>query len=367
MNLKLSTELFCEPDCIKKHIPDIIALGNKALIVTGKHSSKVNGSLYDVESVLKNNNINYRIFDQVDENPSVENILQAVHINKDFGTDFVIGIGGGSPLDAAKAIALMLANPDCKGDLLYESIKVPYLPVIAIPTTCGTGSEVTPYSILTIHERRTKSSISHKIYPSLALINPDYLSSASPSLIKMTLIDALGHLIESYINTNSTLISRMFCDKGFELWRLNDQISNISNITYHEKENLMMCSALAGMAITHTGTSLPHGMSYQLTYENSIPHGKAVGTFLAAYLSYADKHDKQHILSALGYKSCDLLGDRINNYIGEVSMTSFEIEFAVNSMLENNKKLANCPFTVDEKTMRDIYTRSVVILKNVHK
>lgn len=361
MNFKIPTELFCDSKCISKHKTVFSKFGKRALIVTGSHSAKQNGSLKDVEEVLNELKIHYSIFDSIKENPSIENILEAVNANRTNVPDFVIGIGGGSPLDASKAIALMLANPSRGSDILYHSETLPNLPVIAIPTTCGTGSEVTPYSILTIHNSRTKASISHHIFPKYALIDPDYLLSASADLIKNTLTDALGHLIESYINTRSTNISRMFCEKGFRLWNQCDHITNFKSLTYEERETLMLCSSLAGMAIAHTGTSLPHGMSYPLTYEHAIPHGKAVGTFLASYLGHADEIDRQFILQQLGYDSCESLGDRIRQYIGIVTISSYEIEFSIAALMKNEKKLANCPYKVDESILRDIYNQSVIL------
>lgn len=125
------------------------------MIITGKHSSRSNGSLRCDRSPEKEN-ISYIIFDDIEENPSVETVMKARELGIREQVDFVIGIGGGSPLDASKAIALMIANPDVTEEVLYQSNPLPYLPVVCIPTTCGTGSEVTPYAILTLHKQRTK-------------------------------------------------------------------------------------------------------------------------------------------------------------------------------------------------------------------
>lgn len=214
MFFNLSTKLYCEKNCVKSHAADIASFGRKALIVTGSKSSKLNGSLDDVTSVLKENNVDYIIFDKVEENPSVANIMAAAVTGREYKPDFVIGIGGGSPLDASKAISLMIKNSDADESLLLKTGSYEYLPVIAIPTTCGTGSEITPYSILTLHEQKTKSSIPHKIYPALALCDPVYLACAPVSIIRNTAVDALGHLIESYIHSKATTISKMFSDTG---------------------------------------------------------------------------------------------------------------------------------------------------------
>ena len=167
MLLFMPTIVFSEEDCVRNHANELALMGTKAMIVTGKHSSRANGSLNDVEEALKSQNVSYVIFDDIEENPSVETVVKACDMGIKEKVDFIIGIGGGSPLDASKAIALLIANPDKDETVLYENIPLGYIPLACVPTTCGTGSEVTPYSILTLHKQRTKRSISHKISPSI--------------------------------------------------------------------------------------------------------------------------------------------------------------------------------------------------------
>ncbi len=361
MYYNIPTKLFCEPNCIINHSKEFSSLGTRALIVTGKHSSKANGSLNDVTNVLSKENIAYEIYDEVLENPSIENIMDAVSKHASFAPDFVIGIGGGSPLDASKAIALMLDNPDKTSEYLFEAdSNISHLPVICIPTTCGTGSEVTPYSILTIHEKETKSSLPHKIWPAFALIDSKYLSSASETVINNTAIDALGHLIESYVNTRATVISRMFCDYSFSLWPQIFSVLDKKEKSESDYELLMIASSFAGMAISHTGTSLPHGMSYHVTYAHNVPHGKAVGAFLAAYLKYSDEETKSHILGLLKMNSTDELHQRICKLTGTISLSEDEIIKCVNEMMGNQKKLSSCPYKVDKNIIENIYNESII-------
>lgn len=361
MYYKLPTELYCERNCITSHADDICAHGKTAYIITGKHSSKANGSLNDVISVLENGHISYKVFDGICENPSIENIMEAVK-EAPKKTDFVIGIGGGSPLDASKAVSLMLANPDKNEDLLYQKCDADYLPVVTVPTTCGTGSEITPYSILTIHRLCTKASLPHKIYPSLALIDPMYLDSAPDTVLKNTAVDALGHLIESYINTNATNISKMFCNHALSLWKAIPYILKNNIRTYEAYELLMMISAYAGMAISHTGTSLPHKISYSLTYEQEVPHGKAVGTFLSAYMRHADIYACNHILSLCGFSSVHMLADTINELCGHIEVPYSLAEKAVKDIAGDSSKSRNCPYPVNEEILWDIYKESVAII-----
>ena len=149
MKLYMPTKVYNEKGCVRQHSQELAALGTKALLVTGKHSSRVNGSLQDVEDALNRERVPYVVFDGIEENPSVETVMRATALGLSEKVDFVIGIGGGSPMDASKAIALMIANPEKKADFLYETdaaVKLAAnqaLPVAAVPTTAGTGSEVT--------------------------------------------------------------------------------------------------------------------------------------------------------------------------------------------------------------------------------
>ena len=144
MYFYIPTKIYQEEGCVRAHGQELAALGSRALIVTGKHSSRKNGSLQDAVSVLKEHNIPYLIFDDIEENPSVETVEKAKEAGLSFGADFLIGIGGGSPMDASKAIALWMKHPDQPAGFLYTKGDTDSLPVAAIPTTCGTGSEATP-------------------------------------------------------------------------------------------------------------------------------------------------------------------------------------------------------------------------------
>ena len=163
MELYLPVKVYSEADCVKRHGTELCALGTKAMIVTGRHSAVKTGALQDVTDAL--GQMPYVVFDEIEENPSVETVVKAADLAKAQKVDFVIGIGGGSPMDASKAIALLAANPGETEEIFYESRKLPHLPVACVPTTCGTGSEVTPYAILTRHKLRTKKSISHRLFP----------------------------------------------------------------------------------------------------------------------------------------------------------------------------------------------------------
>lgn len=172
MRFNLPVLVYQEKNCVHNHADEIAQMGKNALIVTGRNSSKKNGSLDDVINALKSKNIKYTVYDGVEENPSVETVMEAREIGVKAGCDFIIGIGGGSPMDAAKAIGVMIYHKNENKDFLYKSVSDSQsLPVIEVPTTCGTGSEVTTVAVLTVHNEKTKKSMSHRIFPRMALVS----------------------------------------------------------------------------------------------------------------------------------------------------------------------------------------------------
>lgn len=352
MQLYIPTKLYSEKECVKNHGGELASWGTKAMIVTGKKSSRMNGSLDDVETVLKIHNRPYIIFDEVEENPSIETIMKARNIGIEEQVDFIIGIGGGSPLDAAKAIALMIANPEETEEVFYESKELKYLPVICVPTTCGTGSEVTPYSILTIHKKRTKKSIRHKIYPELALLDASYLKSMSRLGLVHTAVDALAHLVESYLNTNSNEWNRVYSREGLKVWaQFKESLAKdcICDVDY---EKMLRASALGGMAITHTGTSLPHGLSYPFTYECGYSHGKAVGMFLAGYVClYKDAKEVGDVMRLLDFDEVSEFVIYMKKLLGDVDINQDVLTVSVENIMADAGKLKNYPFAVTREEL----------------
>lgn len=347
MNIYIPTLIYSEKDCVAKYGRIMAKTGRKALIVTGRKSSRVNGSLDDVIKALEANDGQYVIFDQVEENPSIETVMEARKLGLQEKVDYVIGVGGGSPIDAAKAIALMLGNPQCDESILFESEMRRYLPVVAVPTTAGTGTEVTPYSILTIHEKRTKRSISHRIYPVLALVDYKYLKTQSQDVLINTAVDALAHLVESYLNTKADDLNKMYSEKGLKLFgEIKDKLKFLEDSVYMTLSNMAM---IAGMAIAHTGTSLPHGLSYMLTYELGIPHGKACGVYLGRYMEMYATHDKaavDNVLEALGMDSVESFKKYLKDILGDVQVSEEVLKANAEGIMSNVDKLKNYPYEV---------------------
>ncbi len=301
----------------------------------------------------------------------METVAKAAAEGKEFQADFVIGIGGGSPLDAAKAIALLIANPQEDAGCLYEPKDLKALPVIAIPTTCGTGSEVTPNAVLTRHAFKTKKSISYNIYPELALVDGKYLASANGRLLIHTAVDALAHCVESRLHAKANVYNHMFSEYGLSLWgKLAPVLEQIaagpdavpSSLSDEDLEAFMLASTVAGMAIAQTTTSLPHAISYEITYNHGVPHGKACGIFLAAYMDeYArnNPEDVNRVLSLLGFDSTESFGEYLRRLLGSVAITEEESNLYADNIMANASKLSTYPFPIDREAILRILTCSL--------
>lgn len=354
----LGTRVYTEKDCVLTHGQELASFGKKALIVTGRTSAKKNGSYDDVCKVLEHFGVKYTLFDSVEENPSIETVMKARDLGIESGADFVIGIGGGSPLDAAKAIALMIKHSDCPSSYLYQKDSdSSSLPVVAVPTTCGTGSEVTGVSVLTVHEKQTKASIPHKIFPEMALVDGKYLMSAPSSIIRNTSVDALSHIFESVVHKKAVSGTYDYAEKALSFWS-KIKASLVEGRPENEEAAtlLMKASTLAGYSIASSGTSIPHGLSYPLTYKKGIPHGKACGYFQAGYLSFAAKEDRDFLLEKAGFKSLDALQEFYDKVCGPEKIAAEDLEMAALVLLENKAKLEMAPFKVDEKVLNQIIT-----------
>lgn len=362
MKFYMPTKLYLERNCVVNHKKELAALGTKALLVTGRHSAKANGAYDDVAKSLKEENVPFCLFDEIEENPSVETVMRAAQFGREQQADFVIGIGGGSPMDAAKAIALMMKNPQEDEKVLYQKKELPAYPVAEVPTTAGTGSEVTPYAILTLHEQKTKRSMSHHIFPKLALADAHYLSFAGRELIVNTAVDTLAHLLESRLNKNTTPYSQLFSEEGLKLWGDVKESLMGGSFTEEVYEILMRTSTLGGMTISHTGTSIPHGMSYYLTYNQGIPHGRACGVFLGEFLELYGREDlaqTHDVIRLMGFQTIPEFKGYMSRLLGTVQAPKDCLDGYTDSLAANTTKLANYPFTITRDQIRQMFERSV--------
>lgn len=348
MNFYIPTAIIEEKNALNNHKEMFNSLGKTALVVTGRSSAKACGALSDVASALNSQGISFFIFDKIEENPSTDTILSAVEFVKDQDIDFVIGIGGGSPMDASKAIALLLKHKGAGLDYLYDSSKSSdALPIVCVPTTCGTGSEVTGISVLTRHDNKSKGSIPHRLYPTLAFADYRYLTKLPEHTLKSSAIDALCHSIESFINSKASDYSNMLAFEAMRILGRTLPYVFLGTISDQVLSDLLHASTIAGMAIAHTGTSLPHALSYRLTYDDGIAHGTACAYFLTSFVKEAPEEYQRQILDLMQIRSIDELSALVNSLCNFSTIDKATVSKSIAEVKANPAKLATAPFTSD--------------------
>lgn len=267
-------------------------MGKKCLIVTGKSSAKRSGALDDLIKVLNELGTEYKIFDEITENPLTADCYNGGKAARDMNAEFIVGIGGGSPLDASKAICVYAANPHIINDGIYtESVVNAPLPLAAIGTTAGTGSEVSGVSVLTRENGRKQSVSGKNYYAKYAFAVPKYTYSVPYNTTVSTALDALAHAVESMFSPRADFLSQQFALISVKiLYPILQKISQSNELpSKEERDALYYASLYAGFALNKGGTGFPHGMGYALTEDYGVPHGFACAVFLPQYLKEAQK------------------------------------------------------------------------------
>lgn len=285
----MPTRVITGRGCVCKSAEQLAAFGRRCLIVTGASAARACGALADVTAALESRGMEYDIYNAIRPNPSIESCVEGGRKAAEFGADFILGIGGGSPLDAAKIIAVSAANPDLdpKGLYALRWPKAP-LPIVLVGTTAGTGSEVTPVAVITDTDGRKRSFRQDCLYAALALGDPRYTEAMSYAVTATTGVDALAHCLESYFSTASTSFSEAFALRGTSV--LLPPLRSIAERrlpTREQREALYAGSLLGGLSISVTGTLFPHNMGYYLTENHGVPHGFACAVFLPFLLAHA--------------------------------------------------------------------------------
>lgn len=307
MRFYVSTDLRIGAHIVSASGEAIAARGKRCLVLTGAASAKKCGALDDLCGVLDGMQIGCHIYDRICQNPTVAVCQEAGMLASELHADFIVGVGGGSVLDAAKAAAVFAANPQLSEDALYayDWARAP-LPTVCVGTTAGTGSEVTPVSVLTDRDGRKRSIRDDRLYPALSLGDPRYLASLSPDFTRSCAVDAAAHCIESYFNRGATPISRLFASRGAAI--LAKRLDCLDALTDDEREQLYLASIYGGYAISVTGTAFPHAMGYFLTEQYGVPHGTACAVFLPAFLRHIDAAAPQDADAFAAQTGCGVQG-----------------------------------------------------------
>ncbi|HIY04100.1 MAG TPA: iron-containing alcohol dehydrogenase [Candidatus Anaerotignum merdipullorum] len=359
----MPTDTYFGRGCIKANQDVLRRYGTKAMLVTGKTSAKKNGAQKDVTEALDALGIAWVVFDEIGENPDVETVVRAAEVAKAEQVSFFIGIGGGSPMDASKAIAVLAANPNEDSNILFADASAKALPVVAVPTTAGTGSEVTQYAILTLHKQRTKSGIAMPVFAEAAFLDPQYMDTLSAKITNNTAVDAMSHLVESYLSSHANTVSEKIAEMGLLHWKAVIPALRTRRYTAEDRDNLMLASAFGGAAIAQTSTSIPHALGYFLTYEKAIPHGRANGMVMRGYLElFGSHHAKvERILYCLGLDNLESFGLLLEEILDtEETFVPEEIAYYAKRAMENPKKMATFPeFALQESDIVEIYRKSL--------
>ena len=232
---------------------------------------------------------NVDVFDEIEPNPKSDTVNRAGVLARQNKPDVIIALGGGSPLDAAKAIALLAVNEglieDYEGRAKYKNAP---LPLIAIPTTCGTGSEVTWVAVITDIKRKFKMSVKGpKMFPHFAIVDPDLLRTLPVQTIAATGMDALTHAIEAYTVKPATFITDMIALKSIKMITesLEAAVQDI-HINTEARENLMYGSTIAGFAFGNSDVGAVHCIAESIGALFDVPHGVANAIFLPYVMEY---------------------------------------------------------------------------------
>lgn len=262
-------------------------LGSKALVCVGGSSSRKNGSLDRLMQSLRQAGVGTVLYEGIRSDPDVETVEKGRALCGESGCDMVVGMGGGSVLDTAKSIGLLAANGGKLTD--YETARPgkPMLPMLAVPTTAGTGSEVTKMAVVTDPARKKKMLIScEEILPDIALLDAELTYSMPARVAAATGMDALTHAMEAYLSDNAGPVTDLFARKAVGMIAANLHAAVYNPKNAEAKKNMMAAQMYAGLAFGNTMTCLVHSMSRPLGVYYGIPHGEANAVLLAAVMEF---------------------------------------------------------------------------------
>ncbi len=352
----------------------------KALIVTDKGVIKAN-LLADAEDSLKSQKIAYDIFDQVEAEPPSRNIDDGVRMAVDNKADIIIGVGGGSSMDVAKGVSIMVKN---KGSILdyagTDTVPQRGLPKILIPTTAGTGSEVTR-TIVAIDEAATLKIAVHSncVLADVAIVDPLLTLSMPPKVTADTGVDALVHAIETYVAMSATPFSDMLAIEAIRLIAENLPVAYAKGENINARYSMSLGATLAGMAFTGGGLGAVHALSNVMGVKYHLSHGRANAVMLPYVVDYnkiGNLKKYAAIAQAMGentegltlYQAAEKLVSSIFRLLENVNIPAKLSDYGVTqadipSLVEGGMKISRLfvpnPRNLTEDDVKDIYTKAL--------
>lgn len=354
--------------------------GKKAFIVIGGGSMKRFGFLDKVLSYLKEANMETKVFEGVEPDPSVETVMKGAKEMEEFNPDWIVSIGGGSPIDAAKAMWIFYEYPN----FTFEKAIVPFgLPklrrkakFVAIPSTSGTATEVTAFSVITDYKAKIKYPLADfEITPDIAIVDPSLAETMPEKLVAHTGMDALTHAIEAYTASLRSNFTDPLALKAIEM--VNMHLVNSYKGDMEARGEMHEAQCLAGMAFSNALLGIVHSMAHKVGAVFHIPHGCANAIFLPYVIKYNRKacEDRYaNIARHIGLKGeserelTDALIDLINKFNKELNIPSSMKEYGIEEddfkanlkFIAHNAVLDPCtgsnPREIDDETMEKLYT-----------
>lgn len=258
--------------------------GSKALIVTGSSSTKKSGLLQKVQDLLAKENIESIVIDNIPQNPTTDAVMAASETARKNGCEMVIGLGGGSSLDASKAIAFMAKNEGHVSEyiLAKRTSDGSCLPIISIPTTCGTGSEADCFAVLNdtaTNDKRTLRNIA--ALPKLSIVDPDLMKTMPQGVLRSVMFDALVHNLEGYLSRHASPISEMFSLKGVELLVQNMPKLLADPDCKEAWDAVCLASTFGGFSLQNAGNGAVHGIEHPASGLRNVVHGKGLAAVIS--------------------------------------------------------------------------------------
>ena len=354
--------------------------GKRAFIVIGGGSMKRFGFLDKVLSYLKEANMETKVFEGVEPDPSVETVMKGAKEMEEFNPDWIVSIGGGSPIDAAKAMWIFYEYPD----FTFEKAIVPFgLPklrrkakFVAIPSTSGTATEVTAFSVITDYKAKIKYPLADfEITPDIAIVDPSLAETMPEKLVAHTGMDALTHAIEAYTASLRSNFTDPLALKAIEM--VNMHLVNSYKGDMEARGEMHEAQCLAGMAFSNALLGIVHSMAHKVGAVFHIPHGCANAIFLPYVIKYNRKacEDRYaNIARHIGLKGeserelTDALIDLINKFNKELNIPSSMKEYGIDEnefkanlkFIAHNAVLDPCtgsnPREINDETMEKLYT-----------
>lgn len=351
-----------------------VEYGKKALIVTGRSSTKKSGLLDRVIKYLEKAGVDSVVFDKVKQNPLTTTAEEAAELAKAEKCDMVIGVGGGSIMDCAKAAAFLAVNDGDINDYIFNRIKSDEaLPIILVPTTCGTGSEGNGFAVLTNPDNGDKKSLRcNAIVAKASIIDSECMMTMPKGILASVGFDALCHCMEAYISKISQPLTDMMCEKGMEL--LGKHLIPLfeGECAPESWEAVSFASTLGGMVINTAGVTVAHGMEHPASGIRDIVHGKGLAALTPVVMeaSVSGYPEKFAVISrCLGGKDEHDCVEKIKEFIEKLQLTVTLGELGIKEedvpwMTENCMKVSAAgisyhPVTFSQEQIEELYRKAL--------